>query len=192
MENSKIISLKVKKECPKPVFFRGNSPFSILIDISQFVGLDLPSFGPTSVLSVLRNQYPKGISIAERNISQIHDGRKTVGEYIEIFFDGEESRKDALSTPFYIQGQCIKVIATIDLTNCNIYRIEVRDIHLLNNPSSFKSKVHNHLQMSGTVEPLHLHYTNDGNWFTGKACAFWKGSPTVNTRKFTAFPFEYD
>lgn len=192
MENFKIVSLKVKDECPRPVFFRGNSPYSILIDISQFVGLELPSSGPTSILSVLRNQYPKGISIAERNISQIHDGRKTVVEYIEIFFDGEESREGALSTSFCIQGQDIKVIATINLTDCNIYRIKISNIQLLDNPSSFKSDVHNHLQLSGNVESLHLHYTNDGNWFTGNACAFWKGSPTVNNRRFTSFPFEYD
>jgi hypothetical protein len=189
MGKSKIISLKIKEECPKPVYLRGNSSFSILIAISQFVGLNLPSSGPTSILSVLRNQYPKCVSIIERSTLQASVGHKTVNEYIEISFDKEESLKDALSTPFCIQGQDIEVDIATDLTGCGLYYIEIDNIHLLDNPLD-ESNVYNYLQESGTVESLHFHYTCDGNWFTGKACAIWKGSPIIDNRRLTKSSYE--
>ncbi|KAI8645304.1 hypothetical protein BD408DRAFT_429834 [Parasitella parasitica] len=165
------ISFINKDECPEPDLFQGSKPNSIIIAEFEFSGLRFRQEGPTSFLGILRNQFPLGKVIIKLPITNVKEQPRTTKMYIEIGFEDEYSRDQALSKPFSVQKRLIKMHKTILLSNRKVYKVYIENIEQIGFPVSYKGEVRTYLKKFGDVEDVHLHYTRDGNWFTGEGCA---------------------
>ncbi|KAG1581000.1 hypothetical protein G6F47_012525 [Rhizopus delemar] len=99
------------------VFLQAIDKHSIVIAASEFEGLN---FKDRSLNLVLRDQFPKGIGLRERKVGRAH-------QYIELNFDNEEDKMEALNKEFLILGRKIKVQATMD-KNSDVIRIGITNI----------------------------------------------------------------
>src|SRR6478735_9819603 len=86
------------------VFLQAIDKHSIVIAASEFEGLN---FKDRILNLVLRDQFPKGICLRERKIGRTH-------QYIELNFDNEEDKMEALNKEFLILNRKIKIQATMD------------------------------------------------------------------------------
>lgn len=171
--------LEIKDKCPAPELYWGSKPHSIVIETSQFESLAVDSSGPTSLLSLLKTQYPEGIAITERSRSIVAGRGKLTYKtkrYLEIAFDNEAVLKQALSRPFEIQDQAIKFSKTLNKANGEAYQLHISDIEQLGNPLKYQETLLQLLSKYGKVECLYLHYTKEANWFTGEGYAIWIGN----------------
>lgn len=180
----------LKDECPYPDLYWAERPHSIIIDSSQF---DQSASDISGLLTLLREQYPQGISVNQRMIKKYNNlsvskssrKRRKPQLFIEIGFPDEGARARALETPFLLNGQEIKPTKTLEKSDQNsVYRIQIYDIDKLNNPHRYYSDVLNYLNRYGQVLELHLHYTEGGDWFTGEGCAIWIDKNNVSYEDF--------
>ncbi|CEP12897.1 hypothetical protein [Parasitella parasitica] len=161
----------IKDECPEPDLYQGTKPNSILIAESEFSGLRFRREGPTSFLDILRNQFPRGKVIIKLPITYAREEPRITRMCIEIGFEDEYARDEALSKPFCIQKRNITVHKTILLSTRMVYKVHIGNIEQIGYPVSYKGEVRNYLKQFGDVEEVHLHYTKNGNWFKGEGCA---------------------
>ncbi|KAG1530130.1 hypothetical protein G6F45_013681 [Rhizopus arrhizus] len=85
------------------VFLQAIDKHSIVIAASEFEGLN---FKDRSLNLVLRDKFPNGIDLRERKVGRAH-------QYIELNFDNEEDKMEALNKEFLILGRKIEVQATM-------------------------------------------------------------------------------
>ncbi|KAI8645303.1 hypothetical protein BD408DRAFT_412119 [Parasitella parasitica] len=87
-------------------------------------------------------------------------------------------RHAALSKPpMKIRDQLVHAIKSTYLGDRLVYRLKIKNIDSLGRPYEYRKWILDHLQKFGTVEDLHLHYTEGGNWFLGEGCAIIVMSP---------------
>ncbi|KAG1106842.1 hypothetical protein G6F40_010339 [Rhizopus arrhizus] len=114
------------------VFLQAIDKHSIVIAASEFEGLN---FKDRSLNLVLRDQFPKGIGLRERKIGRTH-------QYIELNFDNEEDKMDALK----------KRITNIPYEKDD--KLKPLMIQLF--------------EKYGSILEIGLHHTVDGGWFNGR------------------------
>ncbi|KAF1799838.1 hypothetical protein V8B55DRAFT_1156988 [Mucor lusitanicus] len=190
-QNSKVV---LKDECPFPILFCANRPFSIIIEASQLYSTNTDA----DPLDLLRTRYPQGISLTDRLIKKINNANKSKSSrrkrkyepFIEIGFANEAAREKALESPFVIGDKEVQVYKSLDESvSDKVYRIEIYDIDKLNDPTRYYEEVFEHLNKYGTVLELHLHYAASGNWFKGDGCAIWiEGPPSGDKFAFVDHP----
>ncbi|KAI8645302.1 hypothetical protein BD408DRAFT_429832 [Parasitella parasitica] len=162
----------MKDKCVTRAYFPAENPYSVVIAKSEFSGL-IPTHGaPSSLLLILREQFPKGTAKINRSAPQGCNNSQSYEDYIEVTFKDEFSRQIALMTPFQLQGRWIKVHRTINVSKGDLYQVFVSGIQLLDNPSTYWQDVFVHLEKFGTVDSLHLHSTDKGvSRHNGDGCA---------------------
>ncbi|CEP12899.1 hypothetical protein [Parasitella parasitica] len=164
-------SLKIKDDCPNPRIFEGKKPNSIVIRIEEAHYVDGFIFVP-GYLQELRKQYPEGLVLLDRYVEKRKPDRTIVEKYIEISFANETIRKAALSKPpLKIRDQVVKARKSTYLGKKYVYRLYLKNIDLLGPPEKYEKRILDYLEKFGTVEALHLHYTEGGDWFLGEGCA---------------------
>ncbi|KAG0849635.1 hypothetical protein G6F17_010598 [Rhizopus arrhizus] len=142
-------------EC-QTVFLRAIDKHSIVIAASEFEGLN---FKDRSLNLVLRDQFPKGIDLRERKIGRTH-------QYIELNFDNEEHKMDALKKEFLILDRKIKVQTTMD-KNSEVIRIGITNIPY-EKDDKLKPLMIQLFEKYGSILEIGLHHTVDGGWFNGR------------------------
>ncbi|KAG1127987.1 hypothetical protein G6F42_006385 [Rhizopus arrhizus] len=142
-------------EC-QTVFLRAIDKHSIVIAASEFEGLN---FKDRSLNLVLRDQFPKGIGLRERKIGRTH-------QYIELNFDNEEDKMDALKKEFLILDRKIKVQTTMD-KNSEVIRIGITNIPY-EKDDKLKPLMIQLFEKYGSILEIGLHHTVDGGWFNGR------------------------
>ncbi|KAK4511454.1 serine/threonine protein kinase [Mucor velutinosus] len=171
--------LEIKDSCPAPELYSSSKPYSLIMETSQFDSLKLDSSGPSSLLSLLKNQFPEGVAITERSRSVVARRDRLqyceTKRYLEIAFDSKALLTQALSRPFEIKSQAIKFSKTLNKGNGEAYQLHISDVEQLGDPLKHRDVLLEVLNQHGMVECLHLHYTKDANWFTGEGCAIWIG-----------------
>ncbi|KAG1057096.1 hypothetical protein G6F43_001037 [Rhizopus delemar] len=98
-------------------FLQAIDKHSIVTAASEFECLN---FKDRSLNLVLRDQFPKGIGFRERKFGRAH-------QYIELNFDNEEDKMEALNQEFLILGRKIQVQVTTD-KNSDVIRIGITNI----------------------------------------------------------------
>ncbi|KAG0854637.1 hypothetical protein G6F17_006177 [Rhizopus arrhizus] len=138
------------------VFLQAIDKHSIVIAASEFEGLN---FKDKSLNLVLRDQFPKGIGLRERKIGRTH-------QYIELNFDNEEDKMDALKKEFLILDRKIKVQTTMD-KNSEVIRIGITNIPY-EKDDKLKPLMIQLFEKYGSILEIGLHHTVDGGWFNGR------------------------
>lgn len=146
-----------------PYFHRGIERFSIIIEINDFDGLTFEKSGPSSLLSILRNQYKDVLGLRKCST-----GDDDIGDYLEIGFQNAALRGEALRKEFIVQDRRIKAIRPISYPPSRITRMDVSGL-----PFDLKEDSHIWIERNfkkfGQVLHYCLHCTEDGDWFTGNA-----------------------
>ncbi|KAG1340782.1 hypothetical protein G6F62_005301 [Rhizopus arrhizus] len=140
----------------KRIFLQAIDKHSIVIAASEFEGLN---FKDKSLNLVLRDQFPKGIGLRERKIGRTH-------QYIELNFDNEEDKMDALKKEFLILDRKIKVQTTMD-KNSEVIRIGITNIPY-EKDDKLKPLMIQLFEKYGSNLKIGLHHTVDGGWFNGR------------------------
>ncbi|KAG0863403.1 hypothetical protein G6F16_011832 [Rhizopus arrhizus] len=138
------------------VFLQAIDKHSIVIAASEFEGLN---FKDRSLNLVLRDQFPKGIGLRERKVGGSH-------QYIELNFDNEEDKMEALNKEFLILDRKIKVQTTMD-KNSEVIRIGITNIPYEKN-DKLKPLMIQLFEKYGSILEIGLHHTVDGGWFNGR------------------------
>ncbi|KAG0928464.1 hypothetical protein G6F32_012565 [Rhizopus arrhizus] len=138
------------------VFLQAIDKHSIVIAASEFEGLN---FKDRSLNLVLRDQFPKGIGLRERKIGRTH-------QYIELNFDNEEDKMDALKKEFLILDRKIKVQTTMD-KNLEVIRIGITNIPY-EKDDKLKPLMIQLFEKYESILEIGLHHTVDGGWFNGR------------------------
>ncbi|KAG1056048.1 hypothetical protein G6F43_002026 [Rhizopus delemar] len=132
------------------VFLQAIDKHSIVIAASEFGGLN---FKDRSLNLVLRDQFPKGIGLRERKVGRVH-------QYIELNFDNEEDKMEALNKELLILGRKIKVQATMD-KNSDVIRIGITNIPY-EKDDKLKPLMIQLFEKYGSILEIGLHHTVDG------------------------------
>ncbi|KAL9540161.1 hypothetical protein MBANPS3_009844 [Mucor bainieri] len=177
-----LLTLVVKDECPQPTFYRGERDNALVIPLSQFNVDEFEKEGPSSFLSVLRQQYPDGLRVSTHKLTK----DKHSESYVQVSFHSALLRKKALSTPFNFKDRTINVYKALKPASARVFSVDIRNIDLLENPDNFRQTLQGHLR------------NKDGDWFNGEGCAilFAQGysQPFVHTLEgctFTVKPYPF-
>ncbi|KAG1049374.1 hypothetical protein G6F43_008299 [Rhizopus delemar] len=138
------------------VFLQAIDKHSIVIAASEFEGLN---FKDRSLNLVLRDQFPKGIGLRERKVGRAH-------QYIELNFDNEEDKMEALNKGFLILGRKIKVQAMMD-KNSDVTRIGITNISY-EKDDKLRPLMIQLFEKYGSILEIGLHHTVGDGWFNGK------------------------
>ncbi|KAG1028278.1 hypothetical protein G6F25_012439 [Rhizopus arrhizus] len=124
------------------VFLQAIDKHSIVIAASEFEGLNF-----------------KDRRLRERKIGRTH-------QYIELNFDNEEDKMDALKKEFLILDRKIKVQTTMD-KNSEVIRIGITNIPY-EKDDKLKPLMIQLFEKYGSILEIGLHHTVDGGWFNGR------------------------
>lgn len=148
-----------------------------MIPLSQFPATQLKHEEPTGFLSTLRKQYPDGASISFHKMKMAGNQQNKQEEVVEISFEEEDLRENALSGPFLFDGKTINVYKTLEPNPGYLYQFQIEINALSSPPERYQKSIINCLRSYGIVQDIHWHYTEDGNWFMGKGCGFLDAFP---------------
>ncbi|KAG1562457.1 hypothetical protein G6F46_010503 [Rhizopus delemar] len=155
------------------VFLQAIDKHSIVIAASEFEDLN---FKDRSLNLVLRDKFPKGIGLRERKIGRTH-------QYIELNFDNEEDKMEALNKEFLNLGRKIKVQAMMD-KNSNVIRIGITNIPY-EKYDKLKPLMIQLFEKYGSILETTLHHTVDGDWFNGRVYVTLVKNKTKNYEPLT-------
>lgn len=167
-----LLPLAVKDQCPEAVVFRGTKCYSLMIPLSQFQTNELKQEGPTGFLSTLRKQYPDGTSISFHKMKLDSNKQNKEEEVVEISFETEDFRENALFGPFLFDGRTINVYKSLEPEPGFLYQVRIDTNALSSLPESYQKSIMGRLDSYGAVQNIHWHYTEDGNWFIGEGYGF--------------------
>ncbi|KAF1800174.1 hypothetical protein V8B55DRAFT_1341183 [Mucor lusitanicus] len=166
----------LKDDCPKPRFFRGTFPHSLIFQKPDSSWYPLSAYGCNSLLSVVRDEYQNGVAAGMRIIRCVSPPpHLPVGSsvyHIEISFDGVESLQEALQRPLRSPDgtNIVQVYPTVGERDGRAYSLSIKKVRISGDATNIRKEIHEYLSDYGKVMSLHLHFTFDGNWFTGEAC----------------------
>ncbi|KAI8327528.1 hypothetical protein BD560DRAFT_342786, partial [Blakeslea trispora] len=138
------------------IFLQATEDYSIAIDAKQFEGIN---FSSRSLNLVLRDQFPKGVGLRDRRVGRTQ-------RYIEIGFETAADRLEALSAPFKLQDDLIKMSATMD-GNARVVRIGISNIPF-GTAATLQPRLLEIFHQFGEILEIGLKHTAEGEWFNGR------------------------
>ncbi|KAK4509740.1 uncharacterized protein ATC70_010490 [Mucor velutinosus] len=141
-------------------FIEAKERNSIVIDCAQFLGME---FKDTTLLKVLREQFPKCLGLKPRIIGK---NRKKA---IELGFSTENLCRDALLKEFKVNGKVIEVNKTLNHT-ANVINIGISEIPLMEE-DELKPALIKTFERYGDILNIGISKSGDSDWFTGRGFA---------------------
>ncbi|GAN11816.1 hypothetical protein MAM1_1036d11425 [Mucor ambiguus] len=147
-------------------FIEAKERNSIVIDCAQFLGME---FKDTTLLKVLREQFPKCLGLKPRVIG------KNKKKAIELGFSTERLCRDALLKEFKVNGKDIEINKTLNHT-ANVINIGISEIPLMEE-DELKLALIKTFERYGDILNIGITKSGDSDWFTGR------GFATINRDK---------
>lgn len=141
-------------------FIEAKERNSIVINCAQFLGME---FKDTSLLKILREQFPKCLGLKPRIIG------KNKKKAIELGFSTENLCRNALLKEFKVNGKVIEVNKTLNHTAI-VINIGISEIPLMEE-DELKSALIKTFERYGDILNIGISKSGDSDWSTGRGFA---------------------